>query len=133
MKIFITYKFVGENPEELERTLTEISDTLEKSGHEVYSAFTDEELFVKNNFSLKQILNHALNKIDLCECVLVFVRSPEKTEGMLIEIGYALAKKKKIILATRKGAYFQFTQEISDQVIEYETLEELKEKLGELK
>jgi nucleoside 2-deoxyribosyltransferase len=133
MKIFITYKFAGENPKELEMTLVKIADALKKEGHIVYSAFLDEELFAKNRFTLKQILNHALKEIDSCDCIFIFARSNEKTEGMLLEIGYALAKKKKIILAAKEGVSFQFTEEIADIVIEFKDIDDLLNKLKKLK
>jgi nucleoside 2-deoxyribosyltransferase len=133
MKIFISYKFAGENPEELEKLLNEISGVLRNSGHEVYSASEDEDLFVKKNFTAKQILNHALEKLDNSDWIIVFVRSNEKSEGMLIEIGYALAKNKKIILAIKKGVNLYFTEDIANQVIEFNNMDELNEKLKEIK
>ncbi len=133
MKIYIAYKFVGENPDELEITLTKISNILKKLGHEVYSAFMDEDLFMKKKFTLKQILNHVLKELDTCDCILVFVRSNEKSEGMFIEIGYALAKRKKIILAIKKGVNLSFTEDIANQTILFQDTEELNRKLGEIK
>jgi len=133
MKIFISYKFAGENPQELEKILLEMSNVLRESGHKVYSASEDEELFIKNKFTLKQILNHALKKLDNSDCILIFIKSQEKSEGMFIEIGYALAKNKKIILAIKKGIRLAFTEEIADKVIEFKDIEDLKNKLKELK
>jgi len=133
MKIFISYKVAGENLEELEETLNEISNVLKDAGHEVYSASEDESLFMEKKFTFKQILNHALEKLDNSDCILVFVRSHEKAEGMLLEIGYALAKRKKIILVIKKGMRLLFTEEIADKVIEFEDINDLKQKLGEIK
>ncbi len=133
MKIYIAYKFAGENPDELEITLTKISNILKKLGHEVYSAFMDEDLFMKKKFTMKQILNHALKELDTCDCILVFVRSNEKSEGMLIEVGYALAKRKKIILAIKKGVNLSFTEDIANQTILFQDIEELNRKLKEIK
>ena len=133
MKIFISYKFAGENPQELEKILLEISNVLEESGHKVYSASKDEDLFIQENFSAKQILNHALTEIDNADCLLVFAKSNEKSEGMLIEIGYALAKNKKIILAIKENVNFFFTEDIADEVIEFEDFDNLLNKLKEIK
>ena len=132
-KFFISYKFTGENPAELERILLEISNILKKSGHKVYSASKDEKLFIEEKFIAKQILNHALKEIDNADCILVFAKSNEKSEGMLIEIGYALAKKKKIILAMKEGVNFYFTEDIADKVIEFSDIKDLLIKLEILK
>jgi nucleoside 2-deoxyribosyltransferase len=133
MKIFISYKFAGEDPGELEKTLNEISNVLKGAGHEIYSASEDEKLFIEKKFTLKKILNHALEKLNNSDCILVFVRSYEKSEGMLLEIGYALAKKKKMILAIKKGIRLSFTEEIADKVIEFTDINDLKQKLKEIK
>lgn len=133
MEIFISYKCAGEDPKEIEETLTKISDVLKKSGHTVYSAFMDEGLFKKKNFGFKQILFHALKKLDKCDCILVFIRSWEKAEGMLMEVGYALAKNKKIILAIKKGIKFPFTENIANQVFEFDNINDLNEKLKRIK
>ena len=52
---------------------------------------------------------------------------------MLIEIGYAIAKGKRFILAIKKGVETTFIREIADKIIEFETLEELYSKLKKLK
>jgi nucleoside 2-deoxyribosyltransferase len=133
MRIYIAYKFVGENPKELGVTLTGIAKVLKEAGHEAYFALMDEELFIKKKFSLKQILNYALRELDSCDCILVFIRSNEKSEGMLIEVGYALANNKKIILAIKKGIHLPFTKDIANEIIEFENIEELNKKLMEIK
>ena len=129
MKIFVTYKFAGENPEELRATLIKITDALKKAGHNVYSAFMDEELFAKKRLTLKQILNHALKELNSCDCIFIFGKSHEKTEGMLLEVGYALAKKKKIILAIQKGVSFQFIESIADKIIHFQNISDLINKI----
>ncbi len=133
MKIYIAYKFAGENQEELINTLTKMESVLGSFGHSVYFASKEEDLFRDKKFTAKQILNHALKELDNSDCILVFVRSNEKSEGMLIEIGYALAKKKKIILAIKKGINLYFTEDISDKVVEFEDTDDLLIKLSKLK
>lgn len=132
MKIYIAYKFSGENQEELVRTLIEISGKLEEKGHKVYFACKEETLFKEKKFSAKQILNHALKELDNADCIFVFVKSNEKSEGMLIEIGYALAKGKKIILAMKQGVNLYFTEDIADKVIEFENIPDLLKQLKEV-
>ena len=133
MKIQLAYKFSGEDEEKLVRTLTRIAEVLENSGHEVYFACKDEDLFRKNNFTPKQILVHALKKLDDADCLLVFVRSKEKAEGILIETGYAIAMNKKIILAIKKGIMRYFTGSIANQIIEFEDIDDLIKKLEQVK
>lgn len=48
---------------------------------------------------------------------------------MLLEIGYALAKNKKIIVCSRKGCEIETLCQMANVNIKYETYEELKKLL----
>jgi nucleoside 2-deoxyribosyltransferase len=129
MKCFISYRFTGEDPKELEETLKHVCNLLIKVGHSHYCSFwdgVDNGLFEKNDFTNKQVLEYALNEIDKADCVVVFIKSENKSEGMLMEIGYALAKKKKIFLLIKKGVKTTFVRELADEIIEFDNLTELK-------
>ena len=133
MKIFLSYRFTGEDPEVLRETIQNICNSLEKAGHSYYCSFWKGDFFNENRFTHKQILEHALEELQKSDVYLAFIKSEDKSEGMLIEAGYALAKKKKFYLAIKKGVHTVFLKEIADKVIEFESLNELYEKLGKLK
>lgn len=133
MEIFISFRFTGEDFGTLQQTMSEISQALIQAGHEPYCSINDEDFFLKNNFTTRQILNHALTKLEQSDVVLAFVNSDNRSEGMLIELGYALAKRKKIILAAKKGASIHTSRSIADRVIEFENLEHLRLLLNEYK
>ena len=130
MKIYIAYKFTAEDPLVLKETLHNISLSLKKAGHSVFCSFWKSDFFKENNFTNKQIIEYAIKELDSSDIVLAFVNSDEKSEGMLLELGYALAKKKKIYLAIKKGVKTVFIEELSDTVIEFDDLEELYSKLS---
>jgi len=50
-----------------------------------------------------------------------------------MEIGYALAKRKQFILAIKKDIKTTFMREMADEIIEFENLEELYNKLTKFK
>ncbi len=133
MKIFISYKRTGEDPEELKEVIHNIFTNLEKAGHIPFCSFWKDDFFKKNKFTYKQILEYALNELENSDCILAFVKSEDKSEGMLLEIGYALAKKKKLILAIKKDVRTVFIREMADQIIEFEALDQLYSKLSKLK
>jgi len=132
MKVFISYRFTGEDPKELDNTLGKIRGVLIESGHQVFCSFWSGEFFKNNNFTNKQILEYALEELKKSDAVLVFVKSPEKSEGMLIEAGYALASQKKIILAIKNDVKTTFLHQIANEVIEFESVDDLFTKLKEL-
>jgi nucleoside 2-deoxyribosyltransferase len=130
MKIFLPYRFSGEDPKELEKTLSAIRNALEKGGHEVFCSFWSEEIFRTNGFSNGQILEYALEKLRSADTILIFIKSNEKSEGMLLETGYALALKKKKILAIKNEIPTVFLRQIADELIEFDSLDDL---CGQLK
>lgn len=133
MKIFLSYRFTGENPKILKKTIRNIGDSLEKAGHNCFCSFWQGSFFKENNFTHKQILEHALNELEKSDVYLAFIKSEDGSEGMLIEAGYAVALKKKFYLAIKRGVKTVFLREIANKVIEFGQLDELYKKLGQLK
>jgi len=133
MKIYITYKFADENPIELEKLMDNIASSLKKSGHEVLTTFFDKEEFRRTNATMRTIMDRALGYLNKSDIVLNIIKSQEKSEGQIFEIGYAVAKNKKLILAIQKGLKTRWIEYYSDKIIEFETLEELYKKLEEIK
>ena len=131
MKIFLSFRFTGEDPKILVQTNKKIVNALGKSGHTVSDSMQSQDYFAANHFSNKQILEHTLQELDQADVYLAYINSDQRSEGMLIELGYALAKGKKIIVAVKKGSR-TYTPELASEVIEYENLEELYQKLEQL-
>jgi len=129
MRIFLSYRFTGEDLKELAVILENIVSSLKKAGHEVFCSFWKGKFFDKNKFTARQILEYALGELENCDAILAFVKSKKKSEGMLLEIGYALARKKLFILAIKEGINTTFLKQLADQIIEFKTLEELYKKL----
>lgn len=129
MKIFVSYRFTGENPDILKEEMTSIRETLEKNGNQVSCSFWTEKVFREEKYSNKQILEHALKELEGADIMFVYIKSDQKSEGMLLEIGYALHLKKKIILAIKKDTKTTFVREMSDKVIEFTKFNDLLDKL----
>ena len=92
MRVFLSYKFTGEDAKELKEVIGNICLSLEKAGKGHFCSFWKGDFYIENKFTHKQILEYALKELDNSDCILAFVKSEGKSEGMLIEIGYALAK-----------------------------------------
>jgi len=130
MKIFIAYKFSGEvSREQLKENLTRLADALELSGHETYIHFRDAEKWGKINLSPDEIIHGALNELKNCDAILALVMTAEKSEGLLLEVGFAIAGNKKIILAIKKDTQAIFLRALADEIIEYENTDSLVAKV----
>ena len=88
MKIFISYKFANEDSGKLEEFMKNIKNALQKSNHEMLTTFFHKEEFEKSNSTMRQIMDKALNYIDKSDMVLCIIKSAEKSEGQIFEIGY---------------------------------------------
>ena len=100
MKVFIAYRSTGEDPKKLKPLMNTVKETFEKKGIDTYSTFFDKEVN-SNNLSPRQIVDRTLAIIDKVDYLFVLQTTENRSEGMLIEVGYCLAKNIPIIIATK--------------------------------
>lgn len=132
MKIFIGQAVTGEDIENLKDECSKVQDALSKAGHESYCTILEGNEFENEDAKMK--LEHAFEEIDKSDAFLAIIRGEKRSEGMLMEIGYTLSKKKKLIVAIKKEVRDKtYVDELADQVIEFEDINDLCEKLGDLK
>lgn len=134
MKFYLAYKFLGQDKNELRSFLEEISTVIHNLGHDSFCHFRDIQKWrgTDKEDNPSQIIFEAFKEVEKSDAVLAFVEINEKSEGMLLEIGYAKALNKKIILAIKKSLdkdFLRFVRGIADLVIEYESLTDLKKQL----
>ena len=133
MKVFVSYRYTGESREELDRVMPEVCDVLKSAGYSHYCSLFDSDQFESEKWSGKRILQKAFSEIDSSDAVLFFVRSPEVSQGMLVELGYSLAKKKKLVLLIQRAVKESIFRRQIDTVVEFESMSDLKDKLVNLK
>lgn len=129
MKIFISYRYTGEDLIILKSVIEKITSIFENRGLSVFCSFVHNDFFQKENYSYKQILDYALRELDESDYVFALIKSSEKSEGMLLELGYAYSRGKNIILAKQEAVHTTFVQELSSQNISFVDLEDLYRKL----
>ena len=72
-----------------------------------------------------------MNCIEECDAILV--EASEKARGAYLELGYAKALNKKIIVIHKKGTEANLLEAMSDIKIEYDNFDDLKVKLAKIK
>ena len=115
MKIFVGQPVTGEDLSKLREESHKICSTLSKTGAYAYCTLIEPEDFESK--SNKDKMKHAFNNLDNFDTFLAIIRNERKSEGMLMEIGYCVAKRKKIILAIKKDVKNTYLPEIADKVI----------------
>jgi len=133
MKIFISNKFKGVNKKELKKKLEKIIFSLEKAGHKTFNPFRDMGNWQAKELPPGEAISRAFDKIRKCDTLLTFIDSQEKSEGMLLEFGFAKALKKKTILLIAKKVSFPTLEAVSDQVIRFNDMKDAAKKLTKIK
>ena len=94
MKIYLANPY-GFSAQQKRLLLPEIVQKLQSQGHEVVEPFSVNH---KESISSFEIANHNLNDLYDCDAIFAIVNGCPPDEGVMIELGYAMALKKKIYL-----------------------------------
>jgi len=71
MKLYLAYKFTGENFEDLKNEMGIISKALKELGNETFCSFERENLFKENSYTAKDIIKYSLDQMNFCDAMLV--------------------------------------------------------------
>ncbi|MCX6747148.1 MAG: nucleoside 2-deoxyribosyltransferase [Candidatus Pacearchaeota archaeon] len=127
-KIYVAYKFKEQNTEELRKKLEELSKVIEDATiYKTFIFFRDAQNWGKIKMPIKEVVEKACKEIEKCDAILV--EATEKANGAYFEVGYAKALNKKVIIVHKTGTETNFLDSIADASIEYDDLNDLKEKL----
>ena len=132
MKVYIAYKFSGNDLEKLKSNLIEFDKVIKKLKHHSFIFFRDVQNWVKGNSSAKSIITEAFENIKKCDVILAIIESPEKSEGMLLECGYGKALGKKIIVASKPEGRAFLLKAMADTFFEFNNLNDFELKLKEV-
>ena len=128
MRIFVGQRVTGEYPEKPKEFSNKLVFILENNGHSVYCNLFGKGVEGKNQ---KEQMEKAFSEIDNSEVFLAVIKSDKKSEGMIMEVGYVLAKKKRLIAAVQSEFKSStYVPEMANELIVFENDEDLFEKLG---
>ncbi len=125
MNIILLFRWYGENPKEVVEQMHKIAGCLEKKGYKVYHATKYADYFEEKKLPQWKRLEFTFKEIDDSKFMLVYQKSEEISQGMLIEIGYGIAKGKKIIWAKKKGVENRYLTDGASKIIEFEDFNDL--------
>jgi len=133
MRIFIGHKFRNVDKGGLKEKIEKISFLLEKRGYQAFNYFRDKEDWGLKTFPPDKVMQEAFEELKKCDVFLVFIDSPEKSEGISLESGFARALGKKIILLISKDCSEPKLESIADQVIRFDNWQNIGDKLKLIK
>ncbi|MCW8966213.1 MAG: nucleoside 2-deoxyribosyltransferase [Candidatus Pacearchaeota archaeon] len=130
-KVFLGQAVTGCDFDSLKEESLEIVDLFKSKGLGCYCTLCEGKEFQSN--SKKEIFKHAFEIIDESDILLAVQRNENKSEGLLIEIGYCMANNKKVIIAMQKDVNKTYLPDLFDEVIIFDDFEDLKNKLKDYK
>lgn len=119
MKYFISFRYTGETTQALQEVLYPVRDVLIAAGHEVYLSLDDLETWGDDGLTVPEKFRRTFAHLGTCDALLVIVRSPDRSEGMLMEVGYALARGMPMYLAVAVGVQ-TYIRDVATRVAEFE-------------
>jgi nucleoside 2-deoxyribosyltransferase len=125
-KAFIAYRHTGEKTEYLEELLGAVRDALAKVDVEAYCTFFDEAEFQDKSLEAYQIMEHAFSVIDESDMLFVIQTSENKSEGMLMEVGYCIAKDIPIVVAASSKVKQSYLSEMATASFKWDDLQDLQ-------
>ena len=131
MKGFISYRFTGEKLEDLKNILTPIQNKLKKVGVDAYCNFFDKDLPIRSkNFKPQDYVFDAFKTLDNIELLFVLITSENKSEGMILEVGYSIAKSIPVVVAVEKSVKNTYLPDMANLVIRFNSTDDLLEKIS---
>jgi nucleoside 2-deoxyribosyltransferase len=129
MKTFISYRHTGEKTEDLEPLLTSVCESLASSGVDTYCTFFNQDDFTSQSLGPHEIMQKAFEIIDDSDFLLVIQASERKSEGMLMEVGYCIAKKIPVIVAVKEGVDDTYLPDMANYAITWRSPDDLASEL----
>jgi len=130
MKFCIIYKYTTtKNKFQLEKDLEQLSSILNDMGHDTFIFDRDIKNWQDIDIPREESSKMVFSAMAECDGVIAFVTHKELSEGIAMEAGYAIALRKKLILAVKEGASSPRIRSVCNLYIEFEDVDDLKEKL----
>lgn len=135
MKVFVSYKFSGVDLNEVTNLLTSAQDALEAAGHDPYMILFDkslEEARASNALSSPDFFFYGLKQLAASDIVLVLLVSEERSEGMLMEVGYALARGTPVVVAQKEDVKNTYLPQVGTTTFTWANYQDLAKKIKEI-
>jgi hypothetical protein len=126
MKLFLAYRYSGEDLLILDNTLSLIIQILKSRGYDVFCSFFEQEFFKKMSYSVDEIYDYCNQKLAEHDLIIFFIKSAEKSHGMDMELEKAKLFNKKIVVIIQKDLDFNDFRASAQKIIEYDNLSEME-------
>ena len=103
MKVYLAYQFTAEDREAVGDRLRRVREGLVSLGIGVKCPYFDVPARKRAQFSHKQMMLAGFEMLKTCDLVLALQSSERRSEGMLMEVGFAWGRDIPVIVATHSA------------------------------
>lgn len=104
-------------------------DVFQKRGFEAYCNMFDADLPNRSkDFKPQDYVFDAFKTLSNADVVFVVLKSSEKSEGMILEVGYAIAKGISVVVAVQDEVKNTYLPGMATKMFTWSTVEDLIEK-----
>lgn len=133
MRVYLSYRFTGERKQDLIKTLSPVINKLNEIGLDAYCNFFDKDLPSRSkNYKQHDFVFDAYKIIDTTDLIFVLINSENKSEGMILELGYGIAKKIPVIVAIKDGVNNTYLPGMANLIIHYKDIGDLVKKIPKI-
>lgn len=132
MKFYIAYKYSKiADKESLKSHLLKIAEVLAEKGNTTFMLGRDVQNWDNTTHSLSSKIKVMLGEVKSSDEIFAYVTTSDRSSGLMIEFHMAKLLGKKITLAIQKDVNEKYLRSLATTVIEFETFDELIQKLHE--
>jgi len=128
----VSYKYTGEPLDKLDSLLSTVCSTLCDIGEDPYCMYLAKARGLTTQKSPCEMMKTAFEKINESDALFVIQSSESRSEGMLMEVGYAIANKVPILVATHSSVFATYLPSLADISIIYDDIDHLKYQIENL-
>lgn len=134
MRVFVSYRHTGADADSTKAMLAAVREALTKKDIAISNVFFDVRKgeFEKFTMSPVGLMREAFKMIDKADLMLALQMSDERSEGMLMEVGYGLARKLPLVVATHVGVSNTYLPAMGDLSVRWENETDLGDNLAEI-
>ena len=131
MKCFLAYRASEADLQAMKKLLLAVRNTLNSIDIDTYSVLLDYTAINEN--SGREFMDCAFKEIDKSDFILVIQNFSERSEGMLMEVGYCIAKNIPIVVAKQNKVDDTYLPEMTKYNLSWNDTEDLLKKLVKFK
>jgi nucleoside 2-deoxyribosyltransferase len=125
MRVLLSYPFTGEDVAAVEAMLQSACAGLRSAGIEPVNLAAEQQ-------EPRAAMNEAFRLMGMVDMLLVLQLSERRSEGMLMEVGYALARGLPVVAVTQDDVQRTYLPSMATVALRWQSLVDLRAKLAAL-